>query len=149
MANGPNRGEKMVGVSPAPGSASKTCCKCAPNALIVVLGSFCFSWGNNGVRSNRHIWMFRTWWICPSRTDPAILLLRVGAAFLWEVCCEKVIAVPRGSGRMSLPSRLSTCGRVCKNVRLIIWLRKVLSTEKDCTKSAGQKVTKVLFRRRK
>ena len=32
---------------------------------------------------------------------------------------------------------------------LTIWLRKVLSMEKDCTESASQKVKKVLLRRRK
>ena len=32
-----------------------------------------------------------------------------------------------------------------QNFHLTIWLRKVLSMEKDCTESAGQQVKKVLF----
>jgi hypothetical protein len=50
---------------------------------------------------------------------------------------------------MSLPSSLLHAAESERKFTSTIWLTKVLSMEKDCTKSAGQKVKKVLFRRRK
>jgi hypothetical protein len=54
-----------------------------------------------------------------------------------------------GELQMSLPSSLLRGAESEKNFTSTIWLTKVLSTEKDCTESAGQTVKKVLFRRRK
>jgi hypothetical protein len=48
-------------------------------------------------------------------------------------------------GQMSLPSSLLCGAESEKNFASTIWLTKKLSTEKDCTESAGQTVKKVLF----
>src|ERR1700720_3693357 len=72
-AIGPSQEENIIGSVESFGAVSRTCCRYAPYALIVVLGSFFFISGSNGSRSARDTCIFRIWRILPLigfKTEP-------------------------------------------------------------------------------